>query len=55
MSFWLGLLIGFIVGYFIGCVGMVLIIRDAIRAGIIENRGKAYRIVPLDEYRQVKG
>jgi len=42
-------LLGFIVGFCCGAKGMVSNYRNAIKRGVIEDRGKIFRLVPVDK------
>ena len=43
-----GLLLGFIVGFVLGCIGGGLVIDDYIKAGAFQAHGQAYRVIPMD-------
>lgn len=45
MGFILGLLIGLIVGFLIGLTAAAAVKKNAIKAGFLEDEGKAYRVI----------
>jgi len=53
MSFMFGLLIGLIVGFMVGVWAVAAQLRDSVKNGGLEIKGKLYRITLWDE--QAKG